>query len=62
MVRTPGFHPGNRGFDSHRDHHFEFENTPKWGIFGVDGATLLTNLTKCAIMVIVLFERVGGML
>lgn len=22
MVRTPGFHPGNRGFDSHRDHHF----------------------------------------
>lgn len=22
VVRTPGFHPGNRGFDSHRDHHF----------------------------------------
>ncbi len=28
MVRTPGFHPGNRGFDSHRDHHVEFEKYP----------------------------------
>ena len=22
VVRTPGFHPGNRGFESRRDHHF----------------------------------------
>ena len=28
VVRTPGFHPGNRGFDSHRDHHVEFEKYP----------------------------------
>ena len=28
MVRTPGFHPGNRGFDSHRDHHVEFKKYP----------------------------------
>ena len=23
VVRTPGFHPGNRGFDSHRDHQID---------------------------------------
>lgn len=35
VVRTPGFHPGNRGFDSHRDHHFLFLEKALLGIFYV---------------------------
>ena len=54
MVRTPGFHPGNRGFDSHRDHHLEFENTPQ-GVFLCEPKKLLTFFQLCAIMQIVLF-------